>query len=188
VRAKAVEALCPTQIGYTWQYDVVLTPTDDTLAETPGTFTSMIQAVKQVDGKTFIEMREEDSYVYGYRFPVLEINEKSLTLKGVTYLGPLSSTVDGHTIDFLHLPLQAGAKWDDGQWISKVKGKEGISVPAGSYDAWKIEVIGVFDHAYTTVGDYWIAPGAGIVKADLALDGYRAEYSLRTAGINAKRK
>lgn len=189
MRAQSRETLFPAQVGYTWQYDTVLDYTDPTLPEepsAPGTYTAVIQAVKQVDGKTVLELKEEDSYIIPNRFPVIELDEQSITLRNVTFLGPLSDAAEGHTIDFLHLPLQAGAKWDDGQWIAKVKGEETVSVPAGTYKAWKIEVIGTYNQAYTTVGDYWIAPGAGIVKSDLALEGYHVESVLASAGTKRK--
>ncbi|MGE5707012.1 MAG: hypothetical protein ACM3YO_01660, partial [Bacteroidota bacterium] len=135
MRAQSREALFPTQVGYTWQYQTVLDFTDPTLPEepsAPGTYTAVIQAVKQVDGKTVLEMKEEDSYIIPNRFPVLELDAQSVTLRNVTFLGPLSDVAEGHSIDFLHLPLKAGAKWDDGQWIAKVKGEETVSVPAGT--------------------------------------------------------
>ena len=39
-----------------------------------------------------------------------------------------------------------------------------MTVPAGTFKALKISAIGTYDNEYTCVGDYWVAPGVGIVS------------------------
>ena len=47
-----------------------------------------------------------------------------------------------------------------------------INTPLGERDAWRLLVIGTYDHAYTAVGSYWIVPGMGIVRSELSIPGW----------------
>lgn len=188
VKAKTTRtAFFPAQVGYTWQYDVVLHPSDESQTDSTGTETLKTTAVNQVNGKTVLELSDEDSFIWDVRRPIVEMDEQGVTIKDTTYIGPAADIAKGHSIDFLHIPLQVGAKWDDGLWIGKVKGQETIQVPAGTYETYKIEIIGAYDHAYSAVGDYWVAPGVGIVKSDLTCEQYQVTTELRSAGVS-KRK
>jgi hypothetical protein len=59
-------------------------------------------------------------------------------------------------------------------------------VPAGTFEAWNIDVIGTYDQQYTAVGHYWVAPGKGIVKSELSIPGWNMESVMIPAG-RAKR-
>jgi hypothetical protein len=174
-------------VGYTWNYDVLFHPTDDSQSDSTGTETLSVKSASTVNGKTVVELRDEDSFIYDIRTPVLEMDDQGVVMKNVAYIGPAAGIAEGHTIDFLHLPLQTGAKWDDGLWCAKVQGQETVQVPAGTFNAYKIYVIGTYEQAYTAVGDYWVAPGVGIVKSDLTCEDYQITTELKSSGT-AKRK
>lgn len=177
-KAKAEAPIFPATQGHTWQYKVVAHPTDDPYVDYEGTETMQVESVRRDGEATVLSMRAIDSFTERYRYPVVTMTGDQVTIKGVEYLGAAAEPVEDLTIDFLHLPLKAGAKWDDGLWMGQIKGQEQVTVGAGTYQAWKVAVIGTHAHAYTAVGDYWIAPGVGIVKSDLNIQGWNLESEL----------
>jgi hypothetical protein len=181
-RAFARADLFPTNPGAVWQYAVVGHPTDDPYVDYPGVETVTLQQATRKGGRTTLQLRALDDFTNRYRFPELSFDEQGVTLRGVTYYGPMAGEAEGHAIDFLHLPLAAGTRWDDGAWIGQIKGEETVKVDAGTFKAWKVAVIGTYDQAYTAVGDYWIAPGVGIVKSELNTPAGIFECQLIPAG------
>lgn len=159
--------LFPTQPGTVWQYEVVGHPTDDPYVDYPGVQTVTLEAAAKKGGRTTLQLRALDDFTNEYRFPELSWDENGVELRGVTYYGPMMAAADGHAISLLRFPLQAGKKWDDGQWVGEIKGEETVKVHAGTFKAWKVSAIGTYENAYTAVGTYWIAPGTGIVKSEL---------------------
>jgi len=176
------KAFFPTRPGYTWRYTTVAHPTDDPYVDYPGTHTARIESARQESGVTVIEVRDIDSYTARYRFPALKVSSEGVDLVGVDYWGPVADAIDDLTVPFLRFPLKVGARWDDGAWIGKVLKEERVSVPAGTFDTWKLDVIGTHDQAYTAVGYYWVAKGAGIVKSDFSIEGWLIETELKSAG------
>lgn len=166
-RAFARADLFPTQPGTLWQYEVVGHPTDDPYVDYPGVETVTMEKAVRANGRTTLKLRALDDFTNRYRFPELSWDANGVELRGVTYWGPMAGEAEGHAISLLRLPLAAGAKWDDGQWIGEIKGEETVKVPAGTFKAWKVSCIGTYEQAYTAVGTYWIAPGTGIVKSEL---------------------
>lgn len=183
VQAAQTTSIFPTEPGFVWQYDVLAHPTDDPDVDYRGTETVRIESSRKQDGKVILTCRAIDTFTERYRFPQLTLSGDQVTLRGVTYWGTGASEVGGLTIDFLHLPLKVGARWDDGEWIGEVIRKETVTVPTGTYEAWRIDVIGTHDQVYTAVGNYWVAPGVGIVKSDLSIPGWNIESELIVAGV-----
>ena len=183
VQATQTTSIFPTEPGFVWQYDVVAHPADDPYVDYRGTETVRIESSRKQDGTVVVNCRAIDTFTERYRFPQLTLSGNQVNLRGVTYWGSAASEVGGLTIDFLHLPLKVGARWDDGEWIGEVEAREKVTVPTGTYDAWRINVIGTHDRVYTAVGNYWVAPGVGIVKSDLAIPGWNIESELIVAGV-----
>jgi hypothetical protein len=182
-RAQSESRFFPADPKAVWQYEVSATPSDDPYVDPlKGVETVTVDSIRRQGDSTVLSLRAIDDYTNEYRFPVLTESPDGVELKGVTYFGTAASGVDDLTIGFLKFPLAPGARWDDGQWIGKAVAKETVKVPAGTYEAWKIDVIGTFDHAYTAVGKYWVAPGKGIVKSELGIPGWDIKSVLIPAG------
>lgn len=186
VASKALDTFFPTQAGYTWQYNVAVHPTEDPDESIAGTQTFRIDSSrKRGDGST-ISLRESDSYTMTDRFPTIILTQDKLVVQGVDYLGPLATVTPDLKSDFLRFPLVTGKKWDDGNWLGELKGQEKVTVPAGTFEAWKMSIIGTYDHAYTAVGTYWLAPEVGIVKSDLFVEGFNLESELKQSGLQKR--
>ncbi len=184
-RAKATQtsSVFPTEPGYVWQYDVVAHPSDDPYVDYRGTETVRLVSSRKTDGSVLVECKAFDTFTSRYRFPKLVMTGDKVVMQGVAFWGSMAWGVDDLKIDFLQLPLKVGARWDDGAWIGEVEGREKVTVPTGTYDTWKVSVIGTHDEVYTAVGNYWIAPGVGIVKSDLSVPGWNVESELIVAGV-----
>lgn len=173
----------PTQAGYRWEYGVTIAPVNDPLVEEKGSYTLELEKVTPAPQGQRLELRAQSSFTSQYSFPSLLQNQNGVQLQDMTFLGLGSDEVKGLSIDFLHTGLQNGQRWEDPNWIAKVKGFETVTVPAGTFQAWRIEVIGTYDHAYTAVGDYWLAPGTGVVKSKLTIPNWHVEMVLTRAGL-----
>ncbi|MDB5095968.1 MAG: hypothetical protein JWM80_389 [Cyanobacteria bacterium RYN_339] len=182
VKAQAKQRFFPTNQATVWQYDVVSHPTDDPDVDYKGTETVTVDAVRTKGDATVLQLRAIDTYTNYYRFPVVTEDAQGVSIAGVTFYGAGAEAADGLNIQFLKFPLALNARWDDGQWIGKALKHEQVHVPAGTYDAWVIDCIGTYDQAYTAVGKYWVAPGAGIVKSELSVPGFTMESVLIPAG------
>lgn len=172
----------PTEPGHVWQYDVVGHPSDDPYVDFPGIETVVVQKATRKGSRTAIALRALDDFTGRYRYPTLTWDEGGVTLGDVTYWGPMAVTAERHSINLLRFPLQVGSKWDDGQWIGELLREETVTVPAGTFKAYKVSTIGTYDNAYTVVGDYWFAPGVGIVKSNLNTPDGSFESRLLPAG------
>lgn len=186
VAAKAVASFFPTEVGYTWQYAVAAHPTQDPDTTVDGTQTFRVEGSRKTRAGSTINLRESDSYTMRDRFPTLTVSEDKIVVQGVDYLGPVATVIPDIKTDFLRFPLASGKKWDDGNWLGEVKGMEKVTVPAGTFDAYRVSVIGTYDHAYTTVGNYWVAPGVGIVMSHLAIEDYTFESELKQSGVQKR--
>ncbi|HEY9843627.1 MAG: hypothetical protein ACAI44_40740 [Candidatus Sericytochromatia bacterium] len=180
---RTAAALFPVQQGYHWDYAVTVAPVMDPDDEDHGTYSLEIDKAVPGPAGTRLELRGLSGFSHSYSFPTLIQGPDGIQLRDMTFLGLGADEVQGLGIDFIRLPLQPGQRWEDENWIGKVKGFETVSVPAGNFQAWRIEVIGTYDQAYTTVGDYWIAPGQGVVKAVYTIPDFHIEMLLTRAGL-----
>lgn len=171
------------QENFEWRYDVTISPVMDPYVEDKGTWTLRTDRITQNGGRTVLELRAIDNFRPEYVFPTLIQDAQGVTLKDMTFLGMGSDKVAGLQIPLVKMPLQAGARWEDENWIGKVKGLEKITVPAGTYDAWRIEVIGTWDSAYTAVGDYWFVPNLGMVKSRMTIPNWHVDTQLTHTGV-----
>lgn len=179
--ARDWQSYFPGQVGHTWQYRTVAHPTDDPYVDYPGTHTVRVEASRQEAGRVEIDLREIDSYTTRYRFPRLIASPAGVDLVGVDYWGPVATAIDSLSIPLLRFPLAVGSRWDDGAWMGKVIKEERVTVPAGTFDTVKLDVIGTHDQAYTAVGYYWLARGVGVVKSDYSIEGWLIETELTSA-------
>lgn len=180
--APRTAALFPVEQGYHWDYEVTIAPVNDPYAEEKGSYTLDLEKVTQGPAGTQLELRAVSGFTQYSSFPTLIQNEREVRLQDMTFLGIGSDEVRGLSLSFIQQPLQPGMRWEDENWIGKVKGLETIQVPAGRFQAWRIEVIGTHDQAYTAVGDYWIAPGVGVVQSKLTTPGWHVDSVLSRAG------
>lgn len=173
-------SLFPIEQGYTWNYDVVFHPTDDPYVDYTGTATVSIEKTTKNKNETILELRAIDSANNEYTFPFIKMTDKNISFSGVSYLGFGSVENRDVNVDFLHLPMKSGEKWDEGLWSIETKELSKVTIPSGSYDAWVVNVIGTYDHQYTAVGKYWLVAGIGIVKYELSVPGWTLESVLTT--------
>lgn len=168
--------------GTSWHYKVTSHYLDTPEKDYTGFVATSVESAARRNGETRLQLREYCDYTAKYRFPELVESAQGVTVSGVDFLGSCGSEADGYRFDFLRFPLSTGARWDDGQFIGKVKGQVAVETPVGRFDATKIEVIGVKDQQYTVTGAYYVARGVGIVKSEYTayaqdftcvLDGYR---------------
>lgn len=78
----------------------------------------------------------------------------------VTEAGP-DARVPSRTL--LVLPLRVGATWEAQGWAATVRGVEKVTVPAGTYDAIRVEEVSRSPGRVVTVTS-WYARGVGLVK------------------------
>lgn len=175
--------LFPAQQGWRWDYAVTLAPVNDPEVPEKGSYSLSVDRVQETPVGTRIELRAVSGFSGHTSFPTLVQSAQGVRLEDMSFLGIGADEVNGLNLDFMRLPLQANARWEDDNWIGKVKGQETVTVPAGTYQAWRVEVIGTLDSAYTAVGDYWIAPGVGMVKSRLTVPGFHTESVLTHAGL-----
>lgn len=168
----------PTEKGYVWNYDVVYHQTDDPDGDYNGTASMEIESAVKSKNETTLNLKAVDSVSLEATFPTITFGDKGVSFAGVEYLGFGAVKTPDLKVDFLHLPMKAGEKWDDGLWSVQTVASEKVTIPSGTYDAWKISVIGTYDHAYTAVGKYWIVAGIGIVRNELAVQGWTFESTL----------
>lgn len=176
------DALFPTDPGRVWRYEVVAHPQDDPETDVLGTQTVTVDRVRRQGTRTEVTLRDIDTFTQAYRFPVVTFDGDKLVIAGVTYWGAAAEQADDLANEFLHLPWVPAEHWDDGNWAGKVVGRETVTVPAGTFDAWRVEGIGTYEQEYTVVGDYWFAPGVGIVKSSLTVPGWYLDHALIPAG------
>lgn len=188
LQARASEALFPADPSSVWQYEVTAHPVDDPYVDYKGTETVTVDSVRRQNGRTVLQLRAIDDFTDRYRFPVVTEGPEGVSLQGVTYWGTAASSAEELKIEFLRFPLKPGGRSDDGLWISEVKRKETVKVPAGTFEAWRVSVIGTYEAQYTAVGTYWVAPGRGIVKSDLNIPGWNIESEMIPAGAPVKRR
>lgn len=172
-------AFFPYEVGQTLQYAITLSPVNDPLVEEKAQYTLKVEEVNvQAQGREVV-FRASTSFGGKYQYPRMLENAQGVTLLDATLFGMGADEVKGLSIDFLHKNLQVGKRWEDENWIAKVKTRESVTVPAGRFDAWRIEVIGTFEQAYTAVGDYWFVPGVGMVKSVLTQPGWHITSELQ---------
>lgn len=173
------EAFFPYQVGQTLNYAIRLSPTNDPLVVEEAEYTLTVEEVTPGPQGQQIIFRASSSFGGKYQYPGLVETAQGVRLTDATFLGLGADEVKGLSIDFLHKNLQVGQRWEDENWIATVKARESVTVPAGTFNAWKISVIGTFEQAYTAVGDYWFVPGVGMVKSDLSQPGWHMTSLLK---------
>jgi hypothetical protein len=178
-QATNTEAFFAYPVGKTLTYAVTLSPVNDPLVSEKAEYTLRVEEVNpQAQGQEIV-FRASTSFGGKYQYPRVIESAQGVRLFDATLFGMGADEVKGLSIDFLHKDLKVGQRWEDENWIAKVKAQEDIVVPAGRFKAWKIEVIGTFEQAYTAVGDYWLVPGVGMVKSVLTQPGWHITSELK---------
>lgn len=178
-QASRSEAFFNYRVGQTLTYAITLSPVNDPLVEEKAEYTLKVEEVNAQPQGQEVVFRASTSFGGKYQYPRVLESAQGVRLLDATLLGMGADEVKGLSIDFLHKDLQVGQRWEDENWIAKVKAQEDVVVPAGRFKAWKIEVIGTFEQAYTAVGDYWLVPGVGMVKSVLTQPGWHITSELK---------
>lgn len=175
--------LFKAQEGFEWVYQTTVAPVMDPYDE--HTYQTVLHTDKviQQGADTVLELRYDDVFAEGYVFPSLRLSPKSAVVENATFIGSGADYPQGLKLDFLHMPLNPGERWEEENWLAKVRGTEKVTVPAGTFDAIRVEVIGTYQQAYTNVGDYWIVPGLGIVQARYTIPDWHVEMKLGATGV-----
>ena len=179
---QSAERFFPADPASVWQYEVTAHPADDPYVDYKGTETVTVDTIRREGGRTVLKLRAIDEFTARYRFPTVTEDASGVTISGVTFWGAMAREAQDLTVQFLQFPLTTGTRWDDGGWVGKAVRKETVRVPAGTFEAWNIDVIGTYDAQYTAVGHYWVAPGKGIVKSELNIPGWTIESVMIPAG------
>jgi hypothetical protein len=175
--------LFKVQEGFEWVYEVTAAPVMDPYDEKKMQVVLRTDKVIQQGADTILQLRFDDPFSNGYTFPSLRLTPTGALVEDATFLGAGADYPAGLKLDFMHMPLAVGARWEEENWLAKVVGIEKITMPAGNFDATRVDVIGTFQYAYTNVGDYWMAPGLGIVYARYTIPGWHVEMKLLSTGV-----
>lgn len=175
--------LFKVQEGFEWNYQTTVAPVMDPYDEHVMTSVMRTDKVIQAGADTILELRFDDPFQEGLVFPRLRLTPRNASVEDATFLGAGADYPEGLQLDFLHMPLANGERWEEENWLAKVRGTEKVTVPAGTFDAIRVEVIGTFQQAYTNVGDYWIVPGLGIVQARYTIPDWHVEMKLASTGV-----
>lgn len=186
-RSPRLADLFPATPGLVLQYATHAQTQDDPDTDYPGWETVTVDSVRRSGKATTIQLKVIDDFTNKLRFPTLTLDDTGVTVAGETYWGSGAREAEGFGFKLVDFPLNPGHKWDDGNWAGTIKGQETVTVKAGTFTAWRVEAFGTFNHAYTAVGDYWIAPGVGVVKSDLTIPGTEI-FSLQTELLPAGAK
>jgi len=178
--------LFQAQTGFEWVYEVTAAPVMDPYDEKTMQVVLRTDKVVQQGADTVLELRFDDPFSNGYTFPSLRLTPAGAVVQDATFLGAGADYPEGLLLDFMHFPLNVGERWEEENWLAKVRGPEKIVVPAGSFDATRVDVIGTYQQAYTNVGDYWLVPGLGIVYAKYTIPGWHVEMKLVKTGVKAQ--
>lgn len=160
-------------------YKMIHWPVNENDDVIEGEFYLEALSTKSEDGIIHTEYRSSSTTFP--KFQYFSVDEsKGISINGLTYIGPGSDELEGESYKLVSLPLQSGAKEDFPLMLTKVKGEEEITlVNNHKVLATKLELIGTWNHYYTMVGNYWITPGLGIVKASYTtVDGRNVELLL----------
>lgn len=180
--------LFPATPGLVMQYATHAQLQDDPDTDYPGWETVTVESVRRSGKATTIQLKVIDDFTSKLRFPTLTLDDTGVTVSGTTYWGSGAREADGFSFKLVDFPLNPGHKWDDGNWAGTIKGQETVTVKAGTFTAWRVEAFGTFNQAYTAVGDYWIAPGVGVVKSALTIpssENFYLQTELLPAGSKA---
>jgi len=161
-----------TVLVYSW------TNTFDTGASARGEVTEVVTAVKKTDAGLVITRSHK---MEGSEFAGSDtflLSEKGLFTTGASMTGPGVQGERSWKIDppacLLKLPHEGGAKWKyrveaqpgglaGAEATNTARGPEEVVVPAGRYQAIRVEHRGTRDGKETRA-TFWYAPGVGLVK------------------------
>jgi hypothetical protein len=155
-------AYFPTAVGARWVF------------ETSGGHqtTEVVTAVEAKAGGQAVSVGREDG---GRVLPELTV---LVAADGLSLLA-----VGGHELKKPHrvlkVPHMDGGKWADGSQTTAVYGPERVEVPAGTYDAIRVEVERPFDGG-TMQSVTWYAPGVGPVRRVLRAGGAELVEALKS--------
>ncbi|HEY9855943.1 MAG TPA: hypothetical protein V6D05_09420 [Stenomitos sp.] len=160
-RSLTAESLYPLEPGARWQYQTTSRSGDD--PERPGpvqVFTLVQVGAASGSMQAVMERRFGDRQMPS---TLIERTSDSVTLS--RYQKP----EDG-SITVLKWPLTPGASWPGRTWPQaqetiQYAGTESIRVPAGTYEAARMDHLIRYQTGSTDELHYWYAPGVGMVKA-----------------------
>jgi hypothetical protein len=181
----------PLNVGNTWKYAGMTTVTTSTNTDTTSTMfiTEQITANDQTIGgnmvftvvvrESILTYNPDTFYIYTSTSYLRQSNDAILSYESLTDPEPDTT---------LMLDLAVGKTWSQvsgtDTMVYTVLVKEDVTVPAGTYDAWKIKLV----YNSGTPMYYWYAGGTGLVKMSYTYTYYTATvavwYDLTAATIH----
>jgi hypothetical protein len=165
VRVSAREAatdLYPVIPGARWEYVLQQKQGDNPVQERPMSI-AIVSAEARPDGATLAVTERRYENWSPPRTRVLRYPDKVV-------LSRLSDPEDGPSITIMQLPLKAGRTWPGrpleggNSETLQAMGVETVKVPAGSYQAQRVDHLIRYSNGATDTLSYWYAPGVGVVK------------------------
>ncbi len=183
------EEYFPMGVGSVWKYtgytllitssstDTIQKFTSDTKADSKGNLDNGLEVTLFVNIETV--------YVKSpYETTLVEVDTTYIRESG-NYILSYESKSDPTPDTVLALPLEKDKTWQvDSTTTAKVLVEENVTVPAGTFKAWKVE--------QTTQGIpiyYWFAEGTGLVKVNMdyePISGYRYVMNMELKSANVK--
>lgn len=94
-----------------------------------------------------------------------------LTTASAVSLSRASDPEDGPSLTILRFPFVQQVAWKGRSWPAQgavesvePQGFEAVTVPAGTYDAWRVDHVLTYANGAQDRLNYWYAPGVGAVK------------------------
>jgi len=145
----------PTKVGDKWTYLL----TDKTGKEKEWEIVEMVTAVEDKKGVKVVTVGrfEEDGKVYPNR--TREVSDRGVWQTEQLGFGALDSPWV-----HLKLPHKPGQMWDFQKTSMTAHGPERVKVPAGEYDAIRVEIRNKDEPKSDPIQTAWFAPRVGIVK------------------------
>lgn len=160
-RSLTAASLYPVELGARWRYRTMAHSGD--APDRPGP--EQVFTIVQVEAATG-SLRGVMERWFGERQMPSTLIERSA--EGVT-LSRYQKPEDG-SITVLKWPLTPGSSWPGRSWAQaqetiQVAGTESVRVPAGLYEAVRLDHVIRYQTGSTDELHYWYAPGVGMVKA-----------------------
>lgn len=160
--AQASQSLYPVVPGTQWEYQTRQKRNDGSFSER--WMKMKITAAQELEGGITEAVLERE-------FPSLQVPPTRVRVHpDKVVLTRLSSPPDGPSLTILKLPPVAGEAWPGRPYTGGdqetvlPQGWEDVTVPAGTFRAWRVDQKRDYAQGGSDTLNYWYAPGVGTVK------------------------
>ncbi|MDB5097239.1 MAG: hypothetical protein JWM80_1660 [Cyanobacteria bacterium RYN_339] len=182
VRALDTADLYPLIQGQRWEYELLQRQNDAAPVKK-----AMTIALTRVEAKGDTTEATLERTYGSFAPPPTRVVK---TAAGVR-LSRLADPVDGPSITILKFPLQAGQTWpgrDFGGGNTETiapQGAEAVDVPAGHFDAQRVDHHIAYANGATDTLSYWYAPGVGLVKMIERITVWQGDQAMHLASTGS---